>query len=158
MGDVADYFAQQRPNDAATLTPLQNGMKQRREQRNGFFHSAHLLGMSVSQSGVTDAFCDLFEYGQLLFGNDWITAIAGVRNLDVYQLLFRVEKKALTDQTLRPRLSSILADWPVNLPNKKRGNKGVHIVEHTDDLHLKLCVVWGAANLKVRLKDLLGEG
>ena len=46
-------------------------MKQRRELHNDFFHSAKLLTLSVAHRDCVEAFCDLLDYGELLFQTQW---------------------------------------------------------------------------------------
>jgi len=53
------------------LLQLIEQMKERRSRRNDFFHSTHLLDLNINKRGCVEVFCDLVEYGELLFGDDW---------------------------------------------------------------------------------------
>ncbi len=152
LNDVRVVFDKKRTKEVAALDRLQNAMKARRKQRNGFFHSAHLLSLTIDKLQCVEAFCDLLDYGELLFRDAWREEISGVRNLDTLQVLLRLEKKSFGDPALTERMSRILQNWPRNDQARARGNL---VTMHPSDLYLRLCVIHGGPELRRQLETLL---
>jgi hypothetical protein len=150
LSDVKGVFQAKRAADVPVVQRLHDDMTERRKRRNDFFHSTHLLDLNVSQARCVEAFCDLMDYGQLLFGNDWTQTVAGARNLETLEVLLRLEQRSNADPSIPPKVSKILADWPRNISNAQR--TGVHIAVHPEDLHLRLCVTCGGKTLRDKLK------
>ena len=87
-------------------------MKERRTRRNDFFHSTHLLDLNVNKRGCVEAFCDLIEFGELLFGDDWRREIAANTKTDILCALFQLERMAFSDPTIEPKTNGLLESWP----------------------------------------------
>ena len=151
--DVQNVFTANRAADLAKLKLIHDAMKVRRDRRNDFFHSTNLLDLSVTQRMCVEAFCDLLDYGMLLFGADWTRELCSARNLETLEVMLRLEKKGFSDPFVTPKVSRVLAEWPRNLSNAAR--KGVHLTVYPEDLHLRLCVVCGGKTLKDKLAALL---
>lgn len=141
------------PIEVTFLRDIHARMKDRRDRRNDFFHSTHLLDLSIAQRGVVEAFCDLFTYGELLFRDDWRRNIISSRNLDTMRILLRLEKENLGRPTIWGQAMEIIRDFPRNKSNAAR--KGVHLTEYPEDLHLRLCITHGSNILRDQLKALL---
>lgn len=135
------------------IKELQDAMKNRRNRRNDFFHSTSLLDLSVTQRNCVESFCDLFEYGEILFAADWRTALETSRNLATLEVILLLEKLAFSDPSVTPKMSKIIQDWPRNAQHNKK--KGVHMAEYPEDLHLRLCVTYGGKTLRDKLKALM---
>lgn len=150
--DIEAVFTTKRAADLPALTALQAGMKTCRDRRNGFFHSAHLLDLNVHPRMCVEAFCDLFAYGELLFGANWNTCVAHARNLETLVILLKLEKKSFSDPSVWPKVDHILKNSPRNLSNAPR--KGVHLAVHPEDMHLRLTVIHDKA-LRGKLAALL---
>lgn len=56
--------------ELAQVQALHTKMKSRRDRRNDFFHSTHLLDLSVTPRNCVEAFLELLDYGELLFASD----------------------------------------------------------------------------------------
>lgn len=151
--DVQGVFAAKRPADLPAVMTLHASMRANRDRRNDFFHSTRLLDLSVTQPRCVEAFCGLFDYGELLFPSDWRDAIDSSRNLGTLEILLRLEKKAIKDPRVLPLMNQVLADWPRNHSNS--GKKGVHLAYHPEDMHLRLCVTCGGKELRDKLILLL---
>jgi hypothetical protein len=132
---------------------LQDAMTNRHNRRNDFFHSAGLLDLSVTSRNCIEAFCDLLEYGELLFGRVWRTSLESCRNLATLEVMLQLEKLAFSDPSITPKVSKILQDWPRNTHNNKK--KGAHVAEYPEDLHFRLCVTCGGKTLRDKLKALM---
>lgn len=153
QADVRTVVAAKLPAHTARIQELHNAMKASRERRNDFFHSTKLLDLSVTQPRCVEAFCDLFDYGEILFPYDWRRAIEAARNLETLEVLLRLEKKGANDPSILPVVAKVIADWPRNYSNAAR--KGVHLAIHPEDMHLRLCVTSGGKQLRDKLKTLL---
>jgi hypothetical protein len=130
-------------------------MKTRRDRRNRFFHSAELLDLNITARMAVEAFCELFRYCELLFGQEWDIAAEGARHLATLVVLFRLERVAFANPDVTRQLGRILEEWPRNTTSAKK--RGVHQATYPEDLHLRLCVSVGGAGLRARLVELLNE-
>lgn len=153
LGDVEGVFSAKRTAELAITQGIHGNLKNRRERRNDFFHSTHLLDLSASQRAVVEAFCDLFAYGELLFPSDWQRHVNSSRNLDTMRILLLIERASFSDPTIWGKAASVFREWPRNKPNAAR--KGVHMTEYPEDFHLRLCVTYGSNILRDKLKALL---
>jgi hypothetical protein len=151
LTDALETYARDNA-DAIQLAELQEGMKQRRERRNGFFHSAHLLDLGLTFRACIEAYCDLFEYCELLF-SDWDRAMASVRNLETLSILFKLEHCALSDPSVSGRVNEVIGEWSRNKASTK--GTGVQEAQFPEDLHLRMCVINGSAELRDRLQGML---
>lgn len=135
------------------LQALGERTKDRRKRRNDFFHGTNLLDLNVTHRMCVDAFKDLLDYGALLFGATWVDEARGARNLETLELLIRLESRCFSEPSLTSSVSDLIASWPRN--KRSSAGKGVQIAVHPEDLHLRLCVINGAVELRDRLAALL---
>lgn len=153
LNDVEAVFQTKRAADLPSVKAIHSRMLDRRKRRNDFFHSTNLLDLSIAQRGVFEAFCDLFTYGELLFGPQWQANVESSRNLDTMRILLLIEKENIRNPTLMDKAMHII--------QKERRNKtstaknGVHITEYPEDLHLRLSISNGSNILRDKLKLLL---
>jgi hypothetical protein len=153
LHDVEAVFAAKRAADLPALATFHTNLEARRDQRNQFFHSTHLLNLNFTSRMCVEAFCDLFGYGELLFGNDWQQYLGVARNLETLVILLKLERKGFGDPSVWPKVDKIIREWPRNLPNAAR--KGVHMTVHPEDMHLRLTVIYGYKELRDKLAALL---
>lgn len=153
LAEVEGVFTANRPADLITAQDLHVRMKNRRRRRNDFFHSTTLLDLGIARRGVVEAFCDLFAYGELLFGPDWQRHVDSSRNLDTMRVLLLIEKASFSDPSIWTSATAIFREFPRNKPNAAR--KGVHMTEYPEDFHLRICVTYGSNMLRDKLKALL---
>jgi hypothetical protein len=151
--DVRGVLAAKRPADLPRLTPLQANMQARRNRRNDFFHSTHLLDLNVTHRMCVEAFCDLFSFGELLLGADWQRCTAESRNLETLVILLLLEKKSFGNPSVWPKVDAIIKKWPRNIAHSAR--RGVHLTVHPEDMHLRLTVIHGHKELRDKLEALL---
>lgn len=152
-GEVRDVFAAKRPADHAQVSTLLEHIEGRRERRNQFFHSTELLDLNLQPRDCVDAFCDILDYGCLLFPADWNAAVASIGNMDTCEAILRLDKKANTDPSVLPKLNHVLGAWPRK--GEKATKKGCEVVHHAEDLHLRVVVRNGGKALRDRLRSLL---
>ena len=153
LRDVKAVVTRRMAAHSQKVNDLQDAMTNRRTRRNEFFHSTSLLDLSVTSRNCVEEFCDLLEYGEILFGTDWRTALESCRNLATLEVMLQLEKLAFSDPSITSKVNKVLQDWPRNtLSNKK---KGVHVAEHPEDLHFRLCVTCGGKALRDKLKALM---
>jgi hypothetical protein len=151
--DVEAVFTAKRAAALPTVTALHSNLLSRRASRNGFFHKTHFLNLSVTPRGCVESFCDLFSYGELLFGNDWTQAVAATRNLETLVILLKLEKKSFSEPLVWPKVEEIIKTWPRN--KKNSAQTGVHLTMHPEDMHLRLTVTYGHKALRDKLAALL---
>jgi hypothetical protein len=125
----------------------------RRERRNGFFHSAHLLDLTLQPRDVKDALSDLLDYGKLLFGDEWDEEVKGQGNLETAAVIVRLDCKSHADPSISPKVASILAK---RKRTESQKSKGCEVTHHPDDHHLRLAVRNGGKELRDALLALLG--
>lgn len=157
LNDLASAVKGHRPpNDVARILTIHQQISSRRSRRNDFFHSTHLLDLSVTQRTCVEAFCDLVEYGEILFQTEWTKEIQTRWRMDTLTTLFRLEQSAFNDATVWPKVNSVLKNWPRRSPDKQAiSKKGTQYAEHPEDLHLRLCLDWGGQELRDKLKVML---
>ena len=146
------------PDQHRRVVGLMEEMKARRIRRNDFFHSTHLLDLNVNRRGCIEAFCDLAEFGESLFGDDWRQAVEANTKTAILCALFRLERLGFADPTMEARINKILANWPRRERDRRTiPKKGTQYAEHPEDLHLRLCLDWGGRELRDALKGLMPE-
>jgi hypothetical protein len=153
MQDVKAVITVKRAIHLQMVNDLQDAMTTRHKRRNDFFHSAGLLDLSVTARNCVESFCDLLEYGVILLGTDWRTALESCRNLATLEVMLQLEKLAFSDPSITPKVNNILHDWPRNREKLKK--TGVHVAEYPEDLHFRLCVTCGGKDLRDKLKSLI---
>ncbi len=136
-----------------TASELCAQMRERRERRNAFFHSAQLLDLSITSRMCVEAFCDLFSYCELLFETAWTDSVAAARNLEILELLFRLECRAYSDPQLVPKVAEVIRSVPRN--NSSTSRTGIQVAVFPADLHLRLSVIHGGSALRDALAALL---
>lgn len=151
--DVQGVFGIKRSADLPRVQKLHDSMKLRRDRRNDFFHSTKLLDLNVSQRNCIEAFCDLLEYGTILFGKEWEEEVQAARNLATLEVLLQLERKSISDPSITPRVFAVMRDCPRNKQNSSK--KGVHQTEHPEDLHWRLSIIHGGQELRDKLTALL---
>ena len=123
----------------------------RRERRNGFFHSTHLLDLNLHPRDCVEAFCDLLEYGALLFPADWSGAVAG--NMETCEALIRLDRKSYNDPSLGPKVNDVFAKCRRSGIKPKK--LGCEVAHHAEDMHLRLAIRNGGAALRDKLRALI---
>lgn len=154
LREVQDVFRSARTSDLPAVQSLHEGMKPRRTRRNDFFHSTHLLDLNSTPRDCVEAFCDLFDYGELLFGPRWESELNGARNLDTLAIMLRLEKKGFGDPLVRSKVSDMMREMDRNRKGRIP-NSGVHITVYGEDLHTRMCIIFGGPELRNRLSTLL---
>lgn len=147
--DEATSAAATAGRDETRMRELTERMKARRKRRNDFFHSATLLDVNVSTRMCIESYCDLLELGRLLFGDAWDTAANSARAFGTLETLIRIERLALTDPTAWHAVTDVIQKWPRNHATAK--TLGVHVARFPEDLHLRLCIIYGGTELQQRL-------
>ena len=128
----------------------------RRDRRNGFFHSAHLLDLTLQPRDVKNALSDLLDYGAMLFGAEWDEEVKGQGNLETAAVLIRLDCKAHSDPRIVQKVMDIFA-------RQRGGGKaaakvsGCQIALYPDDHHLRLAIRNGGPELRDRLATILAQ-
>lgn len=156
LSDVETIIQANAARSLPRVKELQQHMQTRRDRRNDFFHTTHLLDLNVSTRSCVEAFCDLLEYGHLLFPNEWPMEIQACRQMETLEVLLLLERKSFNDAVTWSKVNEILRDWPRRDYQKQTiSKKGTQYAQHPEDLHLRMCVLWGGPELCQRLKALL---
>lgn len=157
LQDVHDVFDSKRHAEVSIVDNLHTRMKGRRDLRNEFFHSAKLLNLSIAQRDCIEAFCDLLDYGKLLFPTTWDEALSSERTLDTLEILLRLDRKCYSNPSITAKVSEVLKGCPrYRLASKKSIPKnGVQVAEYPEDLHLMLSIIDGGQELRGKLAALL---
>jgi hypothetical protein len=146
--DVTAEVRAARPASAGVLARIEA----RRDRRNGFFHSAHLLDLTLQPRDVKDALSDLLDYGALLFGAEWEEEVKGQGNLETSSIIIRLDCKAHGDPSIGPKVANIFSKRKRTEVQKA---KGCEVTHHPDDHHLRLAVRNGGKELRDILQALL---
>jgi hypothetical protein len=159
-GEVRGVFQAKRPGDYAAVDHLLKTMEGNRNRRNEFFHSTHLLDLNLHARDCVEAFCNLLDYGNLLFpptpgvvGSGWSAAVAAAGNMETCEALIRLDRKTYGDPGVAGKINDLLAKWPCNGPTAKK--KGCEITHHAEDMHLRLAIRNGGKDLRDKLRALL---
>lgn len=159
LQDVCDVFKGKRLAEISIAENLHNRMKDRRNLRNDFFHSAKLLRMSIDRNDCIEAFCDLLDYGELLFQEKWREALPAGRTLGTLEILLRLEKKSHRNPSIISKIEKIFRECPQYLICDQKSisttKKGIQISEYPADLHLVLSIIGGGQELRDKLAALL---
>ena len=159
LQDVHDVFNNKRSNEVSIVDNLHTRMKERRELRNDFFHSAKLLRLSIDRNDCIEAFCDLLDYGELLFQGNWRNILSAGRTLGTLEILLRLELKSYGNPALISKVNHILENCPQYMPFDKKNisttRKGIQISKYPADLHLILSIIGGGQELRDKLAALL---
>ncbi|MCZ7648507.1 MAG: hypothetical protein M5U26_25145 [Planctomycetota bacterium] len=106
--EVRAVFLAKRGADHPAADALLKEFENRRDRRNNFFHSTHLLDLTLQPADCVRAFVDLLDYGKLLFGVDWDAAVAATGNMETCEAVLRIDKKSFADPSVTPKLNAIL--------------------------------------------------
>lgn len=152
-GEVRAVFLAKRAADHLAVDTLLKRIEARRDRRNEFFHSTHLLDLNFHARDCVEALVDLLDYGKLLFPADWDNAVAAAGNMETCAALLRLDKKTYGDPSVGPKVNDILAKWPRNGPKPKK--KGCEVAHHAEDMHLRLAIRNGGNGLRDKLRALI---
>lgn len=157
LQDVHDVFDINHSSEVSLVDDFHTRMKARRDLRNDFFHSAKLLNLSIAHRDCVEAFCDLLDYGKLLFPTTWDTALSGERTLDTLEILLRLDRKCYSNPSITAKVSEVLKNCPRYRLSSKRSipKNGVQVAEYPEDLHLMLSIIDGGQELRDKLAALL---
>lgn len=150
--DVRAVFTTKR-GDHASVDALLKRIEGRRKRRNDFFHSTSLLDLNFHPRDCIEAFCDLLDYGRLLFPAYWQDAVAATGNMETCEAIIRLDKKGYGDPSILPKMNVILGSWPRRGPKPKA--KGCEVAHHAEDIHLRLAIRNGGKELRDLLLMLL---
>jgi len=158
--EVRAVFQAKRPGDHVAADAVLTKIEARRERRNKFFHSTHLLDLNFHARDCVEAFCDLLDYGKLLFppdpadpGSGWEATVAAAGNMETCEALIRLDRKTYGDPSVGPKVNDVLAKWPRNSPEPKK--KGCEVAHYAEDMHLRLAIRNGGNQLRDKLRALL---
>ncbi|MDO8630667.1 MAG: hypothetical protein Q7R41_09240 [Phycisphaerales bacterium] len=152
-GEVRAVFVAKRNADHAAADKLLLEIEKRRVRRNDFFHSTHLLDLNFHARDCVEAFCDLLDYGKLLFPANWDAAVAGAGSMETCEAVIRIDRKAYGEESVGPKMNAIFGHWPRNGPKIKK--TGCEVAHHAEDMHLRLVIRNGGKTLRDKLRALL---
>ncbi len=152
-GEVHGVFQAKRAADHAAIDALLKRIEGRRDRRNDFFHSTHLLDLNLHARDCVEAFCDLLDYGELLFPVDWAGTVAITGNMETCEAVIRLDRKSYNDPSLGPKVNAIFAKW--RSPGEKPKTLGCEVAHHAEDMHLRLAIRNGGNSLRDKLRGLL---
>jgi len=152
-GEVREVFMAKRATDHTSADAVLRRIEGRRDRRNKFFHSTDLLDLTLQPRDCVEAFCDLLDYGKLLFPVVWDTEVAAAGNINTCEALIRLDRMTYGDPSVGPKVNDVLAKWPRNGPNPKK--RGCEVAHHAEDMHLRLAIRNGGNGLRDRLRALL---
>ncbi len=143
--EVRAVFLAHQPGDHPMVDTLLTRIESRRTRRNGFFHSTNLLDLNLHSRDCVEAFCDLLDYGKLLFpsapgvlGSGWDAAVEASGNMETCETVIRLDRKAYGDPSVTPKINAILKAQPRQ--GERPAIKGCEVVHHPEDYHLRLCI------------------
>ena len=151
--EVRRVITAKRSADHDAIDTLLTRIENRRTRRNAFFHSTSLLDLNFHPHDCIGAFCDLIDYGKLLFPADWDDAVALAGNMETCEAIIRLDKKGYVDPSILSKVNAILGGWPRLGPSPKK--KGCEVAHHAEDMHLRLAIRNGGKDLRDRLRVLL---
>jgi hypothetical protein len=152
-GDVRAIFVVKHAKDYEKVDSVLMKIESRRERRNKFFHSTDLLDLTLQPRDCVESFCDLLDYGKLLFPGRWEIEVAAAGNMETCEALIRLDRKTYGDPSVGPKVNDILAKWPRKGPKPKK--KGCEVAHHAEDMHLRLAIRNGGDELRDKLRALL---
>jgi len=136
--EVRGLFNTNRTIDLPAVDALLSRIEARRDRRNQFFHSTHLLDLNFHARDCVEAFCDLLDYGKLLFPVDWDNAVTAAGTMETCEAVVRIDKKTYGDPSVGPKMNAVFGHWPRNGPAPKK--KGCEVAHHAEDMHLRLAI------------------
>ena len=151
--EVRGLFLAKRASDHTVVDALLKRIETRRERRNEFFHSTHLLDLNFHARDCVESLCDLLDYGKLLFPTDWNGAVNATGNMETCEAVVRLDKKTYSDPGVGPKMNAVLGHWPRNGPAPKKN--GCEVAHHSEDMHLRLAIRNGGKKLRDKLRALL---
>jgi hypothetical protein len=158
--DVRTVFQTKRQGDRATADALLVRIEARRDRRNDFFHSTHLLDLNFHARDCVEAFCDVIDYGKLLFppnhavpNSGWDDAVSAAGNMATCEAVIRLDKKGYGNPAVLPKVNSVFSAWPRNGPKPKK--RGCEVAHYAEDMHLRLAIRNGGNELRDKLLALL---
>lgn len=128
-------------------------IESRRGRRNDFFHSTHLLDLTIQSAECVRAFVDGLDYCQLLFPVDWETHVATESTMETSEAVLRVDLKSFGDPSVGPRMNAVLKAQPRMEASPSK--TGCELANHPEDFHLRLAIRNGGNDLRDRLRELL---
>lgn len=139
-----------RPDTTAFLANIE----ERRDRRNGFFHSAQLLDLTLGNHRVDHALVDLLDYCDTLFGADWRAEAAATAAMETAAALVRLDFATRANPVLQHRVRDVLASVPRHgAPTK--ATKGCAVVVHPADQQVAIAVRMGGKALRDQLLAIL---
>ena len=76
--------------------------------------------------------------------------------METLEILLLLERKSFNDATTWSKVNEILRDWPRRDYQKQTiSKKGTQYAQYPEDLHLRMCVLWGGPELYQKLQALL---
>jgi hypothetical protein len=132
--------------------PIIARIEARRERRNGFFHSAHLLDLTLQSHDVNDALRDVLDYGAMLFGTAWAEEVKGTGNMETAEVLLRLDCATRADPRIALKVTDVFAK---RKRTEKQKAKGCEVTHHPEDHHLRLAIRNGGKELRDQLAALL---
>jgi hypothetical protein len=157
LGDVLRVLTERSPEDVPRFSGIRRNLEERRALRNKFFHKADLLNLNLNQRQCIGAFLGLLAYGQLLYKDDWDEAIERNRGMETFTNLLWIEAGTLANPIWAKRLNDILQNWPRHEADQPVPEKGIQTVSFPDDLHLRLCALWGGDDFRDEIMGLAAE-
>jgi len=151
--EVRGVFMAKRTAEHPAINELLSRIEARRDRRNEFFHSTHLLDLNFHSRDCVEAFCDLLDYGKLLFPDDWDNAVTATGNMETCEAVVRIDKKTYGDLSVGPKMNAVFGNRLRNGPAPKK--KGCEVAHHAEDMHLRLAIRNGGKELRDRLRLLL---
>ena len=136
----------------AAAAPILARIEARRDRRNGFFHSAHLLDLTLQSHDVNEALRDLLDYGALLFGAEWAAEVKATGNLETADVLLRLDCISYADPRVAPKVRAVFAG---RKRVEQQKAKGCEVTHHPEDHHLRLAIRNGGKELRDQLAALL---
>ena len=124
----------------------------RRQRRNEFFHSTHLLDLTIPRHEINLALADLFDLGVALFPG-WGAEVEAAGNLETAEAVVRLDCRARSDPSLTPRVMAVF-ERHQRASGKARA-RGCEVVFHPEAHHLRLAVRNGGKVLRDTLRALL---
>lgn len=151
--EVRAIFLSKRAADHVAADALLKRIEARHNRRNEFFHSTNLLDLNFHARDCVEAFCDLLDYGKLLFPSDWDSAVAATGNMETCEAVIRIDRKTYAEPSVGPKMNDVLGHWPRNGPKPK--SRGCEVAHHAEDMHLRLAIRNGGKYLRDKLRALL---
>ncbi len=134
-------------------TKLLQRIEDRRERRNGFFHSTGLLDLTLHNNSVNEALADICDFGALLFGKEWQEEVASTGNMETSLALLQIDCRSRADPAITACASKVLKAEP--RMGEKPKKTGCQVTHWPDDHHLILTLRNGGKALRDRLQALL---